>query len=360
MITHLLLLTRWEWFKLRRRWMPWILLAILVVLPQIGVVSSYFIYRGDLNSTAGYTYTLESATGGQQISLELTCADFEDGGIPPQIAELPPQMQANVLNETSNFQTFCLETDSEDLFQSESRRFFAVPASIYNGLSISVGMAIILMIVLTSSSVGSEYSWGTLRTSLTRGTGRWQFLTSKMLLLILAAAAALLISALALLVSSLIFASLIPSSVGGFTDAGNWSTVFVVFGKLVYVLIPYIMLATFFTVVTSSTAVGRVPDHGILRGGRDSRGHPWKCVRLVSPRGRLCPGAQYLGVDGRKWHGSLYIWTTRGQCARDPPLFLCSTGLHTDTRRHSTLALSTQGRCRGKGRLNLTRVQTAH
>ena len=61
MITHLLLLTRWEWFKLRRRWMPWILLVILIALPQIGVVSSYFIFRGDINvtvdSSATYTYT---------------------------------------------------------------------------------------------------------------------------------------------------------------------------------------------------------------------------------------------------------------------------------------------------------------
>ena len=260
MISHMLLLTRWEWFKLRRRWMPWILLAILVALPQIGVVSGYFIYLGNINvdvdSSVTYTLTLESDSGGQKTTIELTCADFEDGSIPPQIAELPPQMQDRVLSDSSDLQEFCLGQDSEDFVQSESRRFFAVPASIYNGLSISMGMAIILIIVLTSSSVGSEYSWGTLRTSLTRGTGRWQFLTSKMLLLALAAAAGLLISALALLVSSLIFTSLIPSWVGEFQDTGSWSTAFVVFGKLVYVLIPYIMLATFFTVVTSSTAVG--------------------------------------------------------------------------------------------------------
>ena len=260
MITHLLLLTRWEWFKLRRRWMPWILLVILIALPQIGVVSSYFIYRGDINvavdSSAAFTYTIESESGVQQTTIELTCADFEDGGIPPQFAELPPKMQDRAFAEMSDFQRFCQETDSEDLFQSESRRFFAVPGSIANGLSISVGMAIILIIVLTSSSIGSEYSWGTLRTSLTRGTGRWQFLTSKMLLLIFAGAGGLIISSLALLASSLILTALLPSSVGEFSDAGDWSTAFVVFGKLVFVLAPYIMLAAFFTVLTSSTGVG--------------------------------------------------------------------------------------------------------
>ena len=36
MIVHVLRLTRWEWFKLRKRWMPWILLAIAVALTQLG------------------------------------------------------------------------------------------------------------------------------------------------------------------------------------------------------------------------------------------------------------------------------------------------------------------------------------
>ena len=32
MIVEVLSLVRWEWFKLRRRWMPWILLAILALV----------------------------------------------------------------------------------------------------------------------------------------------------------------------------------------------------------------------------------------------------------------------------------------------------------------------------------------
>ena len=37
LIAHVLRLTKWEWFKLRRRWMPWILLAIAVLLSQVGI-----------------------------------------------------------------------------------------------------------------------------------------------------------------------------------------------------------------------------------------------------------------------------------------------------------------------------------
>ena len=58
----ILSLTRWEWFKLRRRWMPWVLLAILVVFPQIGLVGSYFIYRGDIS---GDPWEAKSPTGSQ-------------------------------------------------------------------------------------------------------------------------------------------------------------------------------------------------------------------------------------------------------------------------------------------------------
>ena len=35
MIMLVLRLIRWEWFKLRKRWMPWILLAIALVMPQL-------------------------------------------------------------------------------------------------------------------------------------------------------------------------------------------------------------------------------------------------------------------------------------------------------------------------------------
>ena len=45
MILQVLRLTGWEWFKLRRRWMPWILLAPLVIIPQIWLWGEYFAYR---------------------------------------------------------------------------------------------------------------------------------------------------------------------------------------------------------------------------------------------------------------------------------------------------------------------------
>ena len=45
MIVDVLRLTRWEWFKLRKRWMPWILLTIVVILTQISVWGGFSAYQ---------------------------------------------------------------------------------------------------------------------------------------------------------------------------------------------------------------------------------------------------------------------------------------------------------------------------
>ncbi len=50
MIGHELKLIRWEWFKLRRRWMPWILLGILILFSQLFIWGSFFSYRSQVQS----------------------------------------------------------------------------------------------------------------------------------------------------------------------------------------------------------------------------------------------------------------------------------------------------------------------
>ena len=38
-------LVRWEWFKLQRRWMPWILLAVLVLVTQLSILGAWFAFN---------------------------------------------------------------------------------------------------------------------------------------------------------------------------------------------------------------------------------------------------------------------------------------------------------------------------
>ena len=45
MIAHILRLTGWEWYKLQRRWMPWILLGIMILFNQVAFWGAYVGYR---------------------------------------------------------------------------------------------------------------------------------------------------------------------------------------------------------------------------------------------------------------------------------------------------------------------------
>ena len=259
----ILSLSHWEWFKLRRRWMPWILLAILVVFPQIGLVGSYFIYRGDisgdtLGGETSYGFSTTDAQG-RPIEVEFTCDSLQDGGLPPSIAQdietLPPEERAEAMAMIEDYSRSVCE-DESGVLESESREFFVMPASITNGLSAAFFIGVVVVMTLATSLIGTEYSWGTLRTSLVSGVARRKFLASKVVTLLAVTAGGLVVTALFLVLTSLLFTMLVRHVGGGWADTGEWGTVFVMFGKVFYGILPYLMLAVFFAVLTSSTGVG--------------------------------------------------------------------------------------------------------
>ena len=51
MIVHVLRLTRWEWFKLRKRWMPWILLIVALAVVQATLWGFYASYGNVATNT---------------------------------------------------------------------------------------------------------------------------------------------------------------------------------------------------------------------------------------------------------------------------------------------------------------------
>lgn len=200
MIADVLTLTRWEWFKLRHRWMPWILLAITALLVQVNFWVTYVLFRN-----------------GSEVTVS------EGGG-------------------------------SSDVTVSTSDQFlemFAFPTSLANGLIAGRGTAGILVMILAASLIGSEYGWGALRTVLTKGTGRWPLLASKLLLLTGLSVGALIVATAALGVSSVIALTTLDTS--WIAASADWSGLGIGFGKAVYGMLPYIALAVFAAVVTSST-----------------------------------------------------------------------------------------------------------
>ena len=170
--------------------------------------------------------------------------------------------------------------DESGLLESESREFFVMPASISNGLGAASFIGIVVAMVLATSLIGTEYSWGTLRTSLVSGVARRKFLASKVLTLLAVSAGGLLVTGVLLAATSLLFTFLVRH-VGGDWVEGDWATAFIVFGKVFYGLVPYLMLAVFFSVLTSSTGVGIALAMGYYMIEAIARWHNDRVIRLV-------------------------------------------------------------------------------
>ena len=256
MITSVLNLARWEWFKLRRRWMPWILLAVAVVFVQIGVWVAYAAYHNETLqefASGGSSYlgaTIE--VDGEPVSVEVSCVDMVEGRIPPEIDRLPENERQAFLEDMERFRDeSCGTTTARESF----REGFVLPSAASESIRSALGIAPILLMILAGSIVGTEYGLGTLRTVLTRGTGRWTLLSSKLVLLVLIAAAGLVVVSVVTAVASVFAALIPPSEEGGLADLGKWSDLGVTFVKAVYGLAPYIALGSLLAVLTQSSAV---------------------------------------------------------------------------------------------------------
>ena len=109
---------------------------------------------------------------------------------------------------------------------------------------------------VTASAIGIDYGAGTLRSVLTQGTGRWPYLTAKLLTLALLALLGLVVAVAGIATSSTIagnFAGAAPAVVGA---APTWSDASTALFKAWVSILPYIALTAFVTVVARSSAAG--------------------------------------------------------------------------------------------------------
>ena len=78
MIVQVLRLTRWELFKVRKRWMPWILLAVAIVVVQATLWGFYASY-GNVGNEYASGYPGVQDARGRAPTVTITCADILDG-----------------------------------------------------------------------------------------------------------------------------------------------------------------------------------------------------------------------------------------------------------------------------------------
>ena len=191
LIRQVLLLTKWEWYKIRRLRMPWILLAIAVLVSQLGIWVDYAAYHNDTvqevfsggSTTVGTTYELD----GRAVSLEVSCEDIVNDRMPPEIDQLPEEQRRDFLEKVE--EVFGGGTCDNYMAADEFRKGFTLPDSITGSITrfaslgpIAIGP--LLIMILAASLLGAEYGWGTLRTVLAGGVGRGRFLSAKLLLLL--------------------------------------------------------------------------------------------------------------------------------------------------------------------------------
>ncbi len=118
-------------------------------------------------------------------------------------------------------------------------------------------LALILMAILTASTIGIDYGAGTLRSVLAQGTGRWTYLTAKLITLALLAAVGLVVSLGTVALSSVVAGDLAggaPPAAG--VPAATWSDAGVALWKAWLSVLPYVALAAFVTVLARSSAAG--------------------------------------------------------------------------------------------------------
>ena len=254
MIGQVLRLSRWEWFKLHRRRMPWILLIIGVAISQLIFWSTYaFVATGGPANQSSISFDATD-TAGETVEIEFTCADLtdmQDGDLPLDFERFSQEEQQNIAR---NLQQFAESCESVNENSDDIRQAMFLPNSLMFALVSSLAFfGVILIMILAASVPGTEYGWGTLRTVLVRGVGRWQLLASKTLVIALASVG---LSALVLAIVGVASVIATLTLEGEIVGAGEWSELAIAFGKLIYVYLPYVALAVLMSVLTSSSGMG--------------------------------------------------------------------------------------------------------
>jgi len=160
------------------------------------------------------------------------------------------------------------QADERSEFAGDAFRTFAFPWSIAALLdSGQFWGAAVFVAILTSSTVANEYNWGTVRQALTRGQPRWQFLAAK-LLGTASVCTIFLLSALAVgILFSILATSIEGESITLDVPGGpSLPEILLMVLRSAVGIIPYGLLAFALAVVGRSTALGIAGTIGYMLG----------------------------------------------------------------------------------------------
>jgi len=242
-MSNVLRIARWEWFKLRQRRMPWVLLAILLVFTQLAVWGSYVFYTSTVNTGGRMMLPFRPGAGGMRT---VTCNELRSNpsGVVPAGT---PQPAIDALLQQCARQGQRL---------AGLYRALQPAGAVSSALRIAATLELLLLGVLAAANVGGEYGLGTLRPILVRGTGRLAYLAGKYLLLVGAATAALLLACLAAAGSGLLAAHVTLPPPGGAPAAAALGDSVIPLLRTWGSLVTYLTIAGSLTLLLRSTAAG--------------------------------------------------------------------------------------------------------
>ena len=153
-------LTKWEWFKVRRLRIPWILLAIAVLVSQLGIWVNYLAFNNETvkevvgGGTASYSMSWDEDT---PISVTITCSDVANDRMPAGFEQLTEMQREEFLMQVDAWVASgdCASFQADEQF----RRGFTLPNSITQSIAIissfrPIAVGPILIMILAASIVG--------------------------------------------------------------------------------------------------------------------------------------------------------------------------------------------------------------
>ncbi len=144
---------------------------------------------------------------------------------------------------------------AEDI--GDIQNLLGLPLALPFALSILSSFGTILAVILVASSIGTEYSWRTIRTILICSEGRLKFLVAK-----LVAAGILILTGMVIGLATGFLMSIITTAIGGYSFDFSFMTSeylwdqFLQFWRTVYVMMPYTLLGFLLAIVGRSTMPG--------------------------------------------------------------------------------------------------------
>ena len=253
MIAHLANLATWEWFKLRRRRITWILLALLMLFSALTVLVRFadYQFKKDAVVQAEVAF-LVGVPDTHDVEWDIDCGAFLAG----QPITMPPGFTVDDVDGPRTRERCHQEADARENEIRVLEADFTLPGSIFKALRWTHLVSIPVVAFFTVLTLGSEYGWGTLRTVLMKGTSRWRYLSVKLGVVAVASLCAWL-----LVLVTVVLSSLVTSAVAGVGDAdflglGFFADVVRDTGQAWFAGLPYVALAAFLTIAFTTSTTG--------------------------------------------------------------------------------------------------------